>query len=70
MAADFNSSMIMTNDFYQENFSDDMSPSSYEIEKILGTKLDEGMKNWLDSMSGKEAYELLKKLIADSSRLQ
>lgn len=39
MAAVFNPSMIMTGDFYQENYFDDKSPSSREIENILGEKL-------------------------------
>ena len=63
MAAVFNPSMIMTGDFYQENYSDDKSPSSREIEKILGEKLDPGFANMLDSMTGKEAAELLDKLL-------
>ena len=38
MAATFNPSMIMTSDFYQENYSDDMGPSSKDIERVLGMK--------------------------------
>ena len=63
MAAVFNPSMIMTGDFYQENYSDDKSPSSREIEQIIGEKLDPGFANMLDSMTGKEAAELLDKLL-------
>ena len=63
MAAVFNPSMIMTGDFYQENYSDDKSPSSREIEHILGEKIDPGFANMLDSMTGKEAAELLDKLL-------
>lgn len=63
MAAVFNPSMIMTGDFYQENYSDDKSPSSREIEKILGEKIDPDFANMLDSMTGKEAAELLDKLL-------
>ena len=54
---------IMTSDFYQENYSDDKSPSSREIEQILGEKIDPGFANMLDSMTGKEAAELLDKLL-------
>ena len=63
MAAVFNPSMIMTSDFYQENYSDDKSPSSREIEQILGEKLDPSFANMIDSMTGKEAGELLVKLL-------
>ena len=63
MAAVFNPSMIMTGDFYQENYSDDKSPSSREIEKILGEMIDPGFANMLDSMTGKEAAELLDKML-------
>ncbi|BDC94831.1 hypothetical protein [Treponema bryantii] len=63
MAAVFNPSMIMTNDFYQENYSDDKSPSSREIEHVLGEKMDPDLANMIDSMTGKEAGELLVKLL-------
>ena len=63
MAAVFNPSMIMTNDFYQENYSDDKSPSSIEIEQVLGEKMDSDLANMIDSMTGKEAAELLDKLL-------
>ena len=63
MAAVFNPSMIMTNDFYQENYSDDKSPSSREIEQVLGEKMDPDLANMIDSMTGKEAAELLDKLL-------
>ena len=63
MAAVFNPSMIMTGDFYQENYSDDKSPSSIEIEQVLGEKMDSDLANMIDSMTGKEAAELLDKLL-------
>ncbi len=63
MAAVFNPSMIMTNDFYQENYSDDKSPSSREIEQMLGEKMDPDLANMIDSMTGKEAAALLDKLL-------
>ena len=63
MAAVFNPSMIMTGDFYQENYSDDKSPSSREIEHVLGEKMDPDLANMIDSMTGKEAAELLDKLL-------
>ena len=63
MAAVFNPSMIMTNDFDQENYSDDKSPSSIEIEQVLGEKMDSDLANMIDSMTGKEAAELLDKLL-------
>lgn len=63
MAAVFNPSMIMTNDFYQENYSDDKSPLSREIEQMLGEKMDPDLANMIDSMTGKEAAALLDKLL-------
>ena len=63
MAAVFNPSMIMTCDFYQENYSEDKSPSSREIEQVLGEKMDSNLANMIDSMTGKEAAELLDKLL-------
>ncbi len=63
MAAVFNPSMIMTNDFYQENYSDDKSPSSREIEQMLGEKMDPDLANMIDSMTGNEAAALLDKLL-------
>lgn len=63
MAAVFNPSMIMTNNFFQENYSDDKSPSSREIEHVLGEKMDPDLANMIDSMTGKEAVALLNKLL-------
>lgn len=48
MAATFNPSMIMTSDFYQENYSDDMGPSSKDIERVLGIKLEPDLANFVD----------------------
>lgn len=66
MAATFNPSMIMTNDFYQENYSEDLSPSSNEIGNILGIALDETTANFLDSMTGAQAYKLLCKILDEN----
>lgn len=63
MAAVFNPTMMMTSDFYQENYSDDKSPSSKEIENVLGEKMDPALANFVDSMTGKEAAELLEKML-------
>lgn len=63
MAAVFNPTMMMTSDFYQENYSDDKSPSSKEIENVLGEKIDPALANIVDSMTGKEAAELLEKML-------
>ncbi len=63
MAVILDSSKIMTSDYYQENYSDDKSPSSKEIEKVLGEKMDPGLANLIDSMTGKEAAELLDKIL-------
>ena len=63
MAAVFNPTMMMTSDFYQENYSDDKSPSSKEIENVLGEKIDPALANFVDSMTGKEAAELLEKML-------
>lgn len=63
MAVDFDKSKIMTSDYYQENYSDDKSPSSREIEQVLGEKMDPDLANMIDSMTGKEAAELLDKLL-------
>lgn len=65
MAATFNPSLMMTLDFYQEYYSDDMSPSSKEIENVLGTKLDSDLADFVDSMTGKQAYELLCKVLGE-----
>ena len=63
MAAVLNPSMILTNNFFQENYSDDKSPSSREIEHVLGEKMDPDLANMIDSMTGKEAVALLNKLL-------
>ena len=63
MAAVFNPTMMMTSDFYRENYSDDKSPSSKEIENVLGEKMDPALANFVDSMTGKEAAELLEKML-------
>ena len=63
MAVDFDKSKIVTSDYYQENYSDDKSPSSREIEQVLGEKMDPDLANMIDSMTGKEAAELLDKLL-------
>jgi len=59
MAVTFNPSMIMTNDFYQDNYSDDMGPSSKDIESILGIKLDPDLANFVDSITPKQAHDML-----------
>ncbi|MCQ2248850.1 MAG: hypothetical protein MJZ50_07530 [Treponema sp.] len=48
MAATFNTSQMMSLDFYQENY-----------EEILGEKIKPGLANLIDFMTGKQAYELL-----------
>lgn len=63
MAVISDPSKMMTSDFYQENYSDDKSPSSREIEQVLGKKMDPDLANMIDSMTGKEAAELLNKLL-------
>ena len=63
MAVPFDPTKIMTSDFYQENYSDDMGPSSKEIDDVLGIKLDSGLANFVDSITPKEAYEYLCKLL-------
>ena len=63
MAVILDPTKIMTSDFYQENYSDDKSPSSREIEQVLGEKMDSDLANMIDSMTGKEAAELLDKLL-------
>lgn len=42
-----------------------MTPSSREIEQILGIKLDPGTANWLDSITGEEAFSLLKQMLGE-----
>ena len=63
MAVILDPTKIMTSDFYQENYSKDKSPSSREIEQVLGEKMDSDLANMIDSMTGKEAAELLDKLL-------
>ena len=63
MAATFNLSMIMTSDFYQENYSDDMGPSSKDTERVLGIKLDPDLANFVDSITPKQAHEYLYRIL-------
>ncbi len=63
MAATFNLSMIMTSDFYQDNYSDDMDPSSNDIERVLGIKLDPDLVNFVDSITPKQAHEYLCRIL-------
>ena len=63
MAVTFDPTKIMTSDFYQANYSDDMGPSSKEIEEVLGIKLDSDLANFVDSITPKEAHEYLCKLL-------
>lgn len=65
MAAVFNPSLMMTCDFFQENSSEDLGPSSREIEQVLGIELESGVANFLDSISSKEAYDLLCEILAE-----
>ena len=60
MAVSYNPFSVMTTDFHKEHYSNELSPSSKDIEKVLGLKLDEGTENWLDSITGEEAHKLLK----------
>lgn len=63
MAVTLDLSKIMTSNHYQENYSDDNSPSSKDIEEVLGEKMEPGLANLIDSMTGKEAAELLDKIL-------
>lgn len=63
MAVTFNPTKIMTSDFYQENYSTDMGPSSKDIEEVLGIKLESDLANFIDSITPKEAYEYLCKFL-------
>ncbi len=65
MAATFNPMYIKTSDFRVENDPTDMSPSSREIEQVLGIKLDSGTANWIDSITGEEAFTLLKQMLGE-----
>lgn len=65
MAATFNPIYMMTSDFRLETNPDDMSPSSKEIEQCLGIKLDSGTANWLDSITGEEAFVMLKQMLGE-----
>ena len=56
----------MTSEFYQENYSDDMGPSSKDIEEVLGIKLESDLANFIDSISPKEAYKYLCRLLNNS----
>lgn len=67
MAATFNPSQMMTLDFYQDNYSEDLSPSSKEIGNILGIELDETTANFVDSMTGEQAYKLLCKILEEKN---
>ena len=51
MAVTFDPTKIMTSDFYQENYSDDMGPSSKDIEEVLGIKLESDLANFIDSIN-------------------
>ena len=55
---------MMTLDFYQENQSEDLSPSSREIEELLGKKIEPGLENLIDSMTGKQTYDLLCEMLS------
>lgn len=65
MEVTFNPMCMMTSDFRVENDPNDMSPSSREIEQVLGMKLDSGTANWLDSITGEEAFAMLKQMLGD-----
>ena len=41
----------------------DKSPTSEEIEKVLGQKMDPKMAEFIDSITGQEAADLLEKLL-------
>ncbi len=62
MGITLNSNRVM-----REKSNDDFSPSIEEIEDILGIKIDSSLGEYIDSISGKEAYDLLCELL-DSSR--
>lgn len=66
MAATFDPSQIMTNDFYQDFYSEDLSPSSKDIERVLGIKMERELADFIDSITAKEAGELLDKLLKEN----
>ena len=53
----------MTSDFYQDNYYDDMGPSSKDMERILGIKLDPDLANFVDSITSKQAHEYLCRIL-------
>lgn len=63
MAVTFDPTKIMTSDFYQDNYSDNMGPSSKDIEDVLGIKLESDLANFIDSITPKEAHEYLCRLL-------
>ena len=65
MATTFNPMYMMTSDFRVETNPGDMSPSSKEIEQCLGIKLDSETANWLDSITGEEAFVMLKQMLGE-----
>ena len=65
MATTFNPMYMMTSDFRVETNPGDMSPSSKEIEQCLEIKLDSETANWLDLITGEEAFVMLKQILGE-----
>lgn len=59
MAVIYNPLLNVPSDFNQMAYCDDLSPSSRDIEEVLGIKLEPELAKFVDSISGKEAFELL-----------
>jgi len=59
MAVIYNPLLNVPSDFNQMVCCDDLSPSSRDIEEVLGIKLEPELAKFVDSISGKEAFELL-----------
>ena len=67
MAVKFNHTDIRMSGFKHENLLDGFSLSGREIENVLGMKMEPAFAGFIDSISPKEAYEILTSILSNNS---
>lgn len=65
MAVTFDPTKMITTEFNQEQYSR-VSLSCREIEEILGIEIEEDIKNFVDSMTDRQAYDYLCKVLNEA----
>ena len=67
MAVKLNPTDIRISGFSHEKSYEIFSPSSRDIENVLGMKMEPDFAKFIDSISSKEAFEILTSILSNNS---